>query len=29
MIIHTGVKFDMNGFLHDLLTIGKRLEPPD
>lgn len=29
MLTHTGVKFDMDGFLLALLAIGKRLEPPD
>lgn len=29
MIEHTGIPFDIDGFLLDLLAIGKRLEPPD
>ena len=29
MLTHTGVKFDMDGFLMALLAIGRRLEPPD
>lgn len=29
MITHTGVRFDMDGFLMALLAIRRRLEPPD
>lgn len=29
MLTHTGVQFDMDGFLMALLAIGRRLEPPD